>query len=209
MLKEKLSQFQIVPVIVIENKDDAYKLGQILMEEGLPVAEITFRTKAAAESIRIMRDNFPELLIGAGTVLTGKDVKIAKEAGVDFIVSPGFNPRTIDACRNEGIPIVPGANNPTAIEMALELDVTLLKFFPAEASGGVPMIKALLAPYQDIYFMPTGGITITNIQSYLSIDRVVACGGSWMVNEIFFKEQNFDKIRQEIKTIVTLLGKNK
>lgn len=205
MLQTKLAQAKIVPVIVIENIKDAIQLGEILTQEGLPVAEITFRTAAAADAIKAMRDHYPQLLIGAGTVLTAKDVKIAKEAGADFIVSPGCNPRTIEACREENILIIPGANNPTAIEMALELDISLLKFFPAESSGGINMVKSLLAPYQAIEFMPTGGISISNIKSYLAIDRVIACGGSWMVNDALLKKQDFQDIRRQVKEVVEYL----
>lgn len=206
MLKDKLAKAKIVPVIVVDNIQDALKLGAILTEEGLPIAEITFRTKTAADSIQALRDNYPDMLIGAGTVLTQVDIMRAKEAGADFIVSPGFNPRTVETCLAQDIPIIPGANNPTAIEMALELDVTLLKFFPAETSGGIAMIKSLLAPYQAINFMPTGGITLANINSYLAIDRVVACGGSWMVNESLFKAQNFEEIRRQVREVVNFLN---
>ncbi|KOE87413.1 bifunctional 4-hydroxy-2-oxoglutarate aldolase/2-dehydro-3-deoxy-phosphogluconate aldolase [Vibrio aestuarianus] len=179
-LNEQLSALKVIPVIAINKVEDAIPLGRALMENGMPCAEITFRTPCAAEAIRTMRDEFPEMLIGAGTILTNDQVDQAIEAGVDFIVSPGFNPRTVQYCLDKNIPIVPGVNNPSLVEQAMEMGLRTLKFFPAEPSGGVNMLKALSAVYP-VKFMPTGGVSLNNIDDYLSVSSVLACGGTWMV----------------------------
>ncbi|MGL5405738.1 MAG: bifunctional 4-hydroxy-2-oxoglutarate aldolase/2-dehydro-3-deoxy-phosphogluconate aldolase, partial [Shewanella sp.] len=172
---------------------------------GLPVAEITFRSTAAVEAIQLLRSAQPDMLIGAGTVLTREQVFAAKAAGASFIVSPGFNPDTVQACQEADIPIIPGVNNPTAIEAALAMGLTTLKFFPAEASGGVAMIKALLAPYNQIKLMPTGGIGPKNIQEYLSIPGVVACGGSWMVDKALIKNKDWEEVASLTRSAMELL----
>ena len=177
----KLQQFKVVPVIQINKVEHAVPLAKVLVENGLPVAEVTFRTEAAADAIRAMREAYPEMCIGAGTVLTSEQIDLAKEAGSEFVVAPGLNPNTVRRCQEIGMPVVPGVNNPSQVEQALELGLTFLKFFPAEASGGISMVKSLLAPYVDVSFMPTGGIGKHNINDYLAIDRVICCGGTWMV----------------------------
>lgn len=179
-LEQRLAQIKIVPVIAINHAQQALPLAKVLMENGLPCAEITFRTEAAQEAIRLMRDAYPEMLIGAGTVLTTAQVDQAQQAGADFIVSPGLNPTTVKYCQQRGIAIVPGVNNPSLVEQAMELGLCTLKFFPAEPSGGVAMLKALSAVYP-VKFMPTGGISAANVQHYLDLPSVVACGGTWMV----------------------------
>ncbi|WP_217518565.1 bifunctional 4-hydroxy-2-oxoglutarate aldolase/2-dehydro-3-deoxy-phosphogluconate aldolase [Vibrio metschnikovii] len=179
-LEQRLAQIKIVPVIAINHAQQALPLAKVLMENGLPCAEITFRTEAAQEAIRLMRDAYPEMLIGAGTVLTTAQVDQAQQAGADFIVSPGLNPTTVTYCQQRGIAIVPGVNNPSLVEQAMELGLRTLKFFPAEPSGGVAMLKALSAVYP-VKFMPTGGISAANVQHYLDLPSVVACGGTWMV----------------------------
>ncbi|XAG08782.1 bifunctional 4-hydroxy-2-oxoglutarate aldolase/2-dehydro-3-deoxy-phosphogluconate aldolase [Vibrio metschnikovii] len=179
-LEQRLAQIKIVPVIAINHAQQALPLAKVLMENGLPCAEITFRTEAAQEAIRLMRDAYPEMLIGAGTVLTTAQVDQAQQAGADFIVSPGLNPTTVKYCQQRGIAIVPGVNNPSLVEQAMELGLRTLKFFPAEPSGGVAMLKALSAVYP-VKFMPTGGISAANVQHYLDLSSVVACGGTWMV----------------------------
>ncbi|EKO3557953.1 bifunctional 4-hydroxy-2-oxoglutarate aldolase/2-dehydro-3-deoxy-phosphogluconate aldolase [Vibrio metschnikovii] len=179
-LEQRLAQIKIVPVIAINHAQQALPLAKVLMENGLPCAEITFRTEAAQEAIRLMRDAYPEMLIGAGTVLTTAQVDQAQQAGADFIVSPGLNPTTVKYCQQRGIAIVPGVNNPSLVEQAMELGLRTLKFFPAEPSGGVAMLKALSAVYP-VKFMPTGGISAANVQHYLDLPSVVACGGTWMV----------------------------
>ena len=179
-LEQRLAQIKIVPVIAINHAQQALPLAKVLMDNGLPCAEITFRTEAAQEAIRLMRGAYPEMLIGAGTVLTTAQVDQAQQAGADFIVSPGLNPTIVKYCQQRGIAIVPGVNNPSLVEQAMELGLRTLKFFPAEPSGGVAMLKALSAVYP-VKFMPTGGISAVNVQHYLDLPSVVACGGTWMV----------------------------
>lgn len=193
-ITEQLQALKVIPVIAIEQAEDIIPLGAALANNGLPVAEITFRSAAAVEAIRLLRQSQPEMLIGAGTVLNREQVIAAKEAGASFIVSPGFNPNTVKACQELDIPIIPGVNNPSTIEAALEMGLTTLKFFPAEASGGSAMIKALLAPYTQIKLMPTGGISTHNINEYLAIPRVIACGGSWMVDKKLIAEKQWEEI---------------
>ncbi|WP_279504059.1 bifunctional 4-hydroxy-2-oxoglutarate aldolase/2-dehydro-3-deoxy-phosphogluconate aldolase [Aeromonas veronii] len=193
-ITEQLQALKVIPVISIEQAEDIIPLGAALANNGLPVAEITFRSAAAVEAIRLLRKAYPEMLIGAGTVLNREQVIAAKEAGATFIVSPGFNPNTVKACQELNIPIIPGVNNPSTIEAALEMGLTTLKFFPAEASGGSAMIKALLAPYTQITLMPTGGISTHNINEYLAIPRVIACGGSWMVDKKLIAEKQWEEI---------------
>ncbi|HHQ4775929.1 TPA: bifunctional 4-hydroxy-2-oxoglutarate aldolase/2-dehydro-3-deoxy-phosphogluconate aldolase [Aeromonas veronii] len=193
-ITEQLQALKVIPVIAIEQAEDIIPLGAALANNGLPVAEITFRSAAAVEAIRLLRQSQPEMLIGAGTVLNRDQVIAAKEAGATFIVSPGFNPNTVKACQELDIPIIPGVNNPSTIEAALEMGLTTLKFFPAEASGGSAMIKALLAPYTQITLMPTGGISTHNINEYLAIPRVIACGGTWMVDKKLIAEKQWEEI---------------
>lgn len=200
-LAQQLTEFKIIPVIVIENVEDALKLGQLLSDCNLPIAEVTFRTAAAKEAIRELKKAFPNLIVGAGTVLNPKQADDAREAGADFIVSPGFNVQTVQACRALDVPIIPGINNPTAIEMALNEGITEVKFFPAEASGGIAMLKALLAPYKDIVIMPTGGINQNNVNDYLAVERIIACGLSWMVDPKLIKEGDWATIESRIKEI--------
>ncbi|NOI29797.1 bifunctional 4-hydroxy-2-oxoglutarate aldolase/2-dehydro-3-deoxy-phosphogluconate aldolase [Vibrio coralliilyticus] len=205
LINEQLQKLKVIPVIAIEDAKDIVPLGKVLADNGLPAAEITFRSDAAIEAIRLLRESQPEMLIGAGTVLNREQAIAAKEAGATFIVSPGFNPNTVKACQEIGIDIIPGVNNPTTIEAALELGLTTLKFFPAEASGGVNMVKALLAPYSDVSLMPTGGINTNNIQDYLSIPRVLACGGTWMVDKKLVEEKNWDELARLTREAVQLV----
>ncbi|MDO4642650.1 MAG: bifunctional 4-hydroxy-2-oxoglutarate aldolase/2-dehydro-3-deoxy-phosphogluconate aldolase [Cardiobacteriaceae bacterium] len=204
-LIERLQAAKIVPVIALQDAQGAVPLGKTLSENGIPVAEITFRSPAAEEAIRRLRDALPEILIGAGTILNAQQAKAAKQAGADFIVSPGFNPNTVKACQDLGIVITPGINNPTAIEAALELGIDVVKFFPAEASGGIPMLKALLAPYGMLRVMPTGGVGIKNIRDYLAIPNVIACGGSWMVEKTLLQAQNWAEIARLSQEAVALI----
>ncbi|WP_053031722.1 bifunctional 4-hydroxy-2-oxoglutarate aldolase/2-dehydro-3-deoxy-phosphogluconate aldolase, partial [Vibrio cholerae] len=178
-IEQRLRAIKIVPVIAINDVAHALPLAKVLVENGLPCAEVTFRTAAAAESIRIMRKAYPDLLIGAGTVLTTAQVDEAIAAGADFIVSPGLNPTTVKYCQQRNIAIIPGVNNPSLVEQAMEMGLRTLKFFPAEPSGGIAMLKALSAVYP-VSFMPTGGINPNNAQEYLALKSVVACGGTWM-----------------------------
>ncbi|EKB18936.1 bifunctional 4-hydroxy-2-oxoglutarate aldolase/2-dehydro-3-deoxy-phosphogluconate aldolase [Aeromonas veronii] len=205
-ITEQLQALKVIPVIAIEQAEDIIPLGAALANNGLPVAEITFRSAAAVEAIRLLRQSQPEMLIGAGTVLNREQVIAAKEAGATFIVSPGFNPNTVKACQELNIPIIPGVNNPSTIEAALEMGLTTLKFFPAEASGGTVMIKALLAPYTQITLMPTGGISTHNINEYLAIPRVIACGGSWMVDKKLIAEKQWEEIGRLTREAVAFLS---
>ncbi|ALM69391.1 TPA: bifunctional 4-hydroxy-2-oxoglutarate aldolase/2-dehydro-3-deoxy-phosphogluconate aldolase [Vibrio parahaemolyticus] len=205
-IKEQLKALKVIPVIAIDKAEDIIPLGKVLAENGLPAAEITFRSTAAAEAIRLLRETQPDMLIGAGTVLNREQAIAAKEAGATFIVSPGFNPNTVKACQEIGIDIVPGVNNPSTVEAALEMGLTTLKFFPAEASGGINMVKSLLAPYTDIELMPTGGINPANIKDYLAIPRVLACGGTWMVDKKLIEEGNWEELARLTREAVALVN---
>lgn len=193
---EKIQEIGIVPVVVLDDAKDAAPLAKALCEGGLPCAEVTFRTAAAEESIRIMSEQFPEMLVGAGTVLTTEQVDRAVAAGAKFIVSPGMNPRIVKYCVEKGILITPGCANPSDIEQALENGLDVVKFFPAEPAGGLKMIKAMAAPYVGVKFMPTGGINQNNVRDYLAYDRILACGGSWMVKGDLVATGEFDKIKE-------------
>ncbi|PFG58675.1 2-keto-3-deoxy-phosphogluconate aldolase [Vibrio sp. ES.051] len=205
-IKEQLKALKVIPVIAIDKAEDIIPLGKVLAENGLPAAEITFRSEAAAEAIRLLRESQPNMLIGAGTVLNREQAIAAKEAGATFIVSPGFNPNTVKACQEIGIDIVPGVNNPSTVEAALEMGLTTLKFFPAEASGGINMVKSLLAPYTDIELMPTGGIHSGNIKDYLAIPRVVACGGTWMVDKKLIEAGDWEELARLTREAVALVN---
>jgi len=205
-LNEQLQALKVIPVIAIDNAQDIIPLGKVLAENGLPAAEITFRSEAAVEAIRLLREAQPDMLIGAGTVLNKQQAMAAKEAGATFIVSPGFNPNTVKACQDIGIDIVPGINNPSTIEAALEMGLTTLKFFPAEASGGVNMVKALLAPYTNVNLMPTGGINPANIKDYLAVPRVLACGGTWMVDKKLIEAGQWDELAKLTREAVALVS---
>ncbi|MET2897758.1 bifunctional 4-hydroxy-2-oxoglutarate aldolase/2-dehydro-3-deoxy-phosphogluconate aldolase [Vibrio rotiferianus] len=200
-LNEQLANLKVIPVIAINKAEDAIPLGRTLVENGMPCAEITFRTECAAEAIRAMRAEFPEMLVGAGTILTNEQVDQAIEAGVDFIVSPGFNPRTVQYCLDKGVAIVPGVNNPSLVEQAMEMGLRTLKFFPAEPSGGVGMLKALTAVYP-VKFMPTGGVSLGNVDEYLSIPSVLACGGTWMVPTKLIDEGKWDELGTLVRDAV-------
>lgn len=193
---ESLKEIGIVPVVVLDDAKDAAPLAEALIEGGLPCAEVTFRTAAAEESIRIMAEKYPEMLVGAGTVLTIDQVNRAVKAGAKFIVSPGLNPQVVQYCQNIGVPITPGIQTPTEIEQALGLGLDVVKFFPAEPAGGLKMIKAIAAPYTTLTFMPTGGINAQNVKEYLAYNRILACGGSWMVKNDLVKAGDFDKIKE-------------
>lgn len=203
-LNEKLQALKVIPVIAIKDANDAVPLGKVLVENGMPCAEITFRTPAAGQAIKNLREAFPEMLIGAGTVLTSKTVDEAIDAGVDFIVSPGFNPTTVKYCQQRNMPIIPGVNSPSLVEQAMEMGLTTLKFFPAGPSGGVPMLKSLTAVYP-VSFMPTGGVSPANINEYLDINAVLACGGTWMVPADLIDNREWDKIGQLVKEAVAAL----
>ncbi|MEG2316519.1 MAG: bifunctional 4-hydroxy-2-oxoglutarate aldolase/2-dehydro-3-deoxy-phosphogluconate aldolase, partial [Clostridia bacterium] len=178
---EQLSLAGLVPVIKVEDAADAVPLCKALSDGGLPVAEITFRSDAAEEAIKRVHAELPEVILGAGTVLTTEQVDRAVAAGAAYIVSPGLNPEIVKYCQQKGVPVVPGCANPSDIEVALSLGLKTVKFFPAEALGGISLIKAMAAPYGGVTFLPTGGITEKNLNEYLAFPKIVACGGSWMV----------------------------
>lgn len=192
----QLEKCMIVPVVVLNDAKDAKPLGEALCQGGLPCAEVTFRTEAAEESIRIMSENFPEMLVGAGTVLTPEQVDHAVAAGAKFIVSPGFDEEIVDYCLEKGITVLPGCATPSEVAKAVKRGLKVIKFFPAEQAGGLPMIKAMAAPYTTVKFMPTGGINPENVKNYLACDKIFACGGSWMVKNTLVENQEFDKIRK-------------
>ena len=202
---EQFKKIGIIPVVVLDDAKDAAPLAKALCEGGLPCAEVTFRTAAAEETIRIMSTEYPEMLVGAGTVLTVEQADRAIAAGAKFIVSPGLNPEVVKHCLEKGVPITPGVQTPTEIEMALGLGLTTVKFFPAEPAGGLKMIKAVAAPYVNVNFMPTGGINASNVVEYLKYDRIVACGGSWMVKKDLIAAGEFEKIKEMTKEDAALV----
>ena len=204
---KRIGKIGIVPVVVLQDAKDAKPLANALCEGGLPCAEVTFRTAAAQESIRIMTEEFPHMLVGAGTVLTTEQVDRAVNAGAKFIVSPGLNPKVVRYCIERGIPVTPGTSNPSDVEQAMELGLEVVKFFPAEASGGILMIQSMAAPYTKMKFMPTGGIQISNMNSYLTFPKVLACGGSWMVKNELIEAGKFDTIKKLTKeAVMKMLG---
>ena len=202
---EQLSLVGLVPVIKVEDAADAVPLCKALSDGGLPVAEITFRSAAAEEAIRLVHEQLPEVILGAGTVLTKEQVDRAIAAGATYIVSPGINPNIVRYCQEKGVAIVPGTSNASDIEAALELGLKTVKFFPAEAVGGLKTIKALAAPYVDVRFLPTGGINEKNLNDYLSFPKIVACGGSWMVPGDAVAAKDWDRIRSLAASAVQLL----
>jgi 2-dehydro-3-deoxyphosphogluconate aldolase/(4S)-4-hydroxy-2-oxoglutarate aldolase len=204
---EELGKIGIVPVIALDDAKDAEPLAKALIEGGLPAAEVTFRTAAAEEAIKIMSSKFPELVVGAGTVLTPEQADRAMNAGAKFIVSPGLNPKVVKHCIDKGYPIVPGTSNPSDVEVAIELGLDVVKFFPAEAAGGLNMIKSMAAPYTQMKFMPTGGVNATNLKSYLDFNKIVCCGGSWMVKKDLVAAGDFEGIKKLTREAVdTMLG---
>lgn len=206
---EQIEKIGIVPVVVLNDAKDAEPLAGALCGGGLACAEVTFRTGAAEESIRIMSEKFPGMLVGAGTVLTTEQVDRAVAAGAKFIVSPGLNPRIVRYCVEKGILITPGCTSPSDIEQALENGLEVVKFFPAEPAGGLKMIKALAAPYVGVKFMPTGGINQNNVREYLAYDRILACGGSWMVKSDLVDAGQFDEIEKLARECVEIVKESR
>ena len=203
---EKISTLGVVPVVVLEDAKDAAPLAKALVEGGLPCAEVTFRTDAAEESIKIMTSEYPDMFVGAGTVLTIEQVDRAVAAGAKFIVSPGFDPEIVDYCLSKEIPVFPGCITPSEVAQAVKRGLKVVKFFPAEQFGGVATIKAMAAPYVGLKFMPTGGVSAKNLESYLSGDKIVACGGSWMVKGDLVKAGKFDEIKAMTEEAVKLVA---
>ncbi|GFI30776.1 putative KHG/KDPG aldolase [Lachnospiraceae bacterium] len=203
-IEEQFREYAVVPVVVLDDARDAVPLAEALTEGGLPCAEVTFRTEAAEESIRLMSEKYPEMLVGAGTVLTIEQVDRAVAAGAKFIVSPGFDPEIVDYCLEKKIPVFPGCVTPSEVAQAAKRGMKVIKFFPAEQAGGIARIKAMAAPYTMMEFMPTGGIGVNNLKDYLSFDKILCCGGSWMVKGDLIKNGEFDKIRALTKEAVEL-----
>ena len=196
----------VIPVVVINDVEDAEPLAQALCEGGLPCAEVTFRTAAAEERIRKMTDIYPDMLIGAGTVLTTEQVDRAVAAGAKFIVSPGFDPEVVDYCILKQIPVFPGCITPSEVAQAVKRGLKVVKFFPAVQFGGVSTIQALTAPYVGLKFMPTGGVNAKNLADYLQCKSIIACGGSWMVKSDLIKAGEFEKIKDMTKEAVSLVN---
>ena len=201
---ERFAELGVVPVVVLEDAKDAAPLAKALVEGGLPCAEVTFRTDAAEESIKIMASEYPDMFVGAGTVLTIDQVDRAVAAGAKFIVSPGFDPEIVDYCLSKDIPVFPGCITPSEVAQAVKRGLKVVKFFPAEQFGGVATIKAMAAPYVGLKFMPTGGVNAKNLENYLSCDKIVACGGSWMVKGDLVKAGKFDEIKSLTEEAVKL-----
>ncbi|MDE7015352.1 MAG: bifunctional 4-hydroxy-2-oxoglutarate aldolase/2-dehydro-3-deoxy-phosphogluconate aldolase [Kineothrix sp.] len=203
-MEERIQGLGIVPVVVLQDAANAKPLAQALCDGGLPCAEVTFRTDAAAESIRIMTEEFPDMLVGAGTVLTISQVDNAIKSGAQFIVSPGFDPEIVDYCLEKRIPVFPGCITPSEIAQAVKRGLKVVKFFPAEQFGGASTIKALSAHYTGLKFMPTGGISATNLKDYFNCKSVIACGGSWMVKGDLIAAGDFQKIKELTEAAVKL-----
>lgn len=203
---KELYRIGIVPVVALEDAADALPLGAALKKGGVSAIEVTFRTAAAADAIRLLTREMPELLVGAGTVLTKEQADAAIEAGAKFIVSPGFQPELVSYVLSKGVPMCPGTATPGEMEQAMALGLSAVKFFPAEQNGGAPMLKALSAPYRDLLFMPTGGVKLENLRTYLTLDQVFACGGTWLATKDDIKAKAFDKItartREAVKTML-------
>lgn len=207
VIKEQLSLLGIIPVVVIEKPESGEKLAKALMDGGLPCMEITFRTDGAATAIKNIARSYPQILLGAGTVLTIEQAAKAIDAGAQFIVAPGLNRKVVEYCRSKNVPFIPGVATPTDIEMALDMGLETLKLFPAEGLGGVEYLKALSGPYKKINFIPTGGIQQSNLLSYLTQQNVLACGGSWMVRTDLIQSEQYDEIQNITQNAVnTMLG---
>lgn len=205
-INKKIEELKVVPVVVLHDAKDAAPLAKALIDGGLPVAEVTFRTDAAEASIRAMAEAYPEMLVGAGTVTTVEQAQKAIAAGGKFIVTAGFNRKVTEYCVENQIPIFPGVCTPTELMFLLEYNLPVAKFFPAEQYGGLATIKALSAPFPNMRFMPTGGINAKNIKEYLAFPKIIACGGSWMVKDTLIKEGKFDEIERLTKEAVALVN---
>lgn len=200
-----IEQAKVVPVAKIEHVEDALKLADALQAGGLSLIEVTYRTSEASQAIESIRRQRPDMIVGAGTVLSVQQAQSAIDAGALFLVSPGFNEEVVSFAQKNGIPIFPGVNNPTHVELALRYGLKIVKFFPAEVSGGVAMLKALGSVYE-MKFMPTGGINQENIMSYLSLKNVIACGGSWMVSPSLISSGRFDEIQRLTEDVVSAVN---
>ena len=204
---EKISDYSLIPVITIEDQEKAISLGKALIKGGLPIAEITFRTNAAIEVIKTFSTIFPQIIVGAGTVLSIQQVSDAIKAGAKFIVSPCLDLEIIDYCISKNIPVIPGVVTPTEINMARKKGIKIVKFFPAETYGGLSAIKSISAPFKDIKFIPTGGISLDNLRSYMLNEKVLACGGTWLVKKEYLENNQFDLIEKNIHDALEIIKK--
>jgi 2-dehydro-3-deoxyphosphogluconate aldolase/(4S)-4-hydroxy-2-oxoglutarate aldolase len=202
---QQMRNFGVVPVVEIDRAEDAIDLGQALLDGGLPCAEITFRTAAAEEAIRRITSELPDVLLGAGTVMNVEQAGKAVSAGARFIVSPGFDAKVVSWCLEHEVMVTPGVATPTEINMALDYGLSILKFFPAEALGGVKTLKAISAPYINIKFIPTGGVNLENLADYLRLPSVHACGGSWLVRRSLIKDGNFNEITRLVREALEIV----
>lgn len=195
-IREKLASIGIIPVIKINDAEKAVPLARALYAGGLPAAEVTFRTPAAAEAIRRIRAEVPAVCVCAGTVLNAETAERAVEAGAEAVISPGTNPAVVEWCLKTGVPVIPGCATPTEVEACMRMGLDFVKLFPAEVVGGVAMLKALSGPYSHMAFMPTGGVSPENAAAYLALKNVVCCGGSWMVPEKLLESGDFAAIER-------------
>ena len=205
MIFEKFSRIGIIPVVVLDDPKDAAPIAEVLSKNGLPCAEIAFRTPAAEEATRIMSREFPDMLIGAGTILTTEQADIAMNAGAKFIASPGLNPKIVQYSIDNSIPVIPGTQTPSEMEQALELGLKVVKFFPAEQAGGLKMIKAVSKAFTDLKFMPTGGLNASNVKDYLMYNRIIACCGSWLIKRSLVAAGEWAKINALVKDAVAIV----
>lgn len=208
-MAERFQKLGVVPVVVLENEKDAVPLAEALVQGGLPCAEVTFRTEAAAKSIQLMAEAYPDMLVGAGTVLTTEQADLAVQSGAKFIVGPGFDPEVVDYCLKKEIPVFPGCITPSEVAQAVKRGLEVVKFFPAEPAGGLKYIRAIAAPYTMMKFMPTGGINPQNVREYLAYDRIAACGGSWMVKNTMIENNEFDRIEELVKEAVEIVKESR
>ncbi|MBQ7168874.1 MAG: bifunctional 4-hydroxy-2-oxoglutarate aldolase/2-dehydro-3-deoxy-phosphogluconate aldolase [Synergistaceae bacterium] len=205
MIFEQFSKIGVIPVIVLDDPKNAAPLAEILCGNGIPCAEIAFRTPAAEETIRIMTREFPDMLVGAGTILTTEQADQAMNAGAQFIFSPGLNPRVVQHCIDSCIPVTPGVQTASEIEQALELGLKVVRFFPAEQAGGLATIKALASEYVDLRFMPKGGISAKNLKDYLAYDKVIACGGTWAARRKLTATGEWERIKSLVREAASIV----
>ena len=203
-IEKQIDDLKVMPVVAIESQDDAQRLADALIAGGIPCAEITLRTDAGLAVIDSLSKR-SDFLVGAGTVHNAEQAKAVVDVGGKFVVAPGFNPKTVSWCVDQKVPVFPGTSSPTDLEMALEFDLKIVKFFPAEAMGGVKTLKAFHGPYRSLRFMPTGGVSLSNLADYLSLPYVIACGGSWMVKSDLIAEGRFDEITRLAAETVQLV----
>ena len=202
---KQIEDLKVVPVIAIENVDHAEPLADALTAGGIPCAEITLRTEAGRDAIKLLAKR-SDFLVGAGTVHNAIEAEAVIDAGAKFVVAPGFNPKTVAKCIEKNVPIFPGISSPTDLEQALEFGLEIVKFFPAEAMGGVKTLKAFHGPYHNVRFMPTGGVSMDNLRDYLSLPYVIGCGGSWMAKSDLIASGHFDEITRLSAETMTLVN---